>query len=73
MQRLRRVIHIDIEHHSVCGGTLRVIACIDTPEVIERMLTHLAVRDADCDHNPRAPLLSAPAAELPVSPSRNGS
>ena len=67
MQRLRRVIHIDIEHHSVCGGTLRVIACIDTPEVIERMLTHLAVRD----HNPRAPLLSAPAAELPVSPSRN--
>ena len=31
MQRLKRVFHIDIEHCGVCGGTLRVIACIETP------------------------------------------
>ena len=31
MQRLKRVFHIDIEHCGVCGGTLRVIACIATP------------------------------------------
>ena len=31
MQRLNRVFHIDIEHCGVCGGTLRVIACIATP------------------------------------------
>ena len=68
MQRLKRVFHIDIEHCGVCGGTLRVIACIETPEVIERTLTRLAVREADCIHNPRAPPLRAPAAELPVSP-----
>ena len=27
-----------------CGGTLRVIACIETPELIERILAHLATR-----------------------------
>ena len=62
------------------GGTLRVIACIDTPEAIERILTHRAVREADCIHNPCAPPselaqraepLSAPAAELPASLSLN--
>ena len=42
MQRLKHVFHIDIEHCGVGGGTLRVIACIETPEVIERILTHLA-------------------------------
>ena len=31
MQRLKRVFHIDIEHCGMCGGTLRVIACIETP------------------------------------------
>ena len=29
----------------MCGGTLRVIACIDTPEVIETILTRLAARN----------------------------
>ena len=37
MQRLKRVFHIDIEHCGVCGGTLRVIACIETPELIEKI------------------------------------
>ena len=52
MQRLKRVFHIDIEHCGVCGGTLRVIACIDTPEVIERILVHLATRQSGGINDP---------------------
>ena len=69
MQRLKHVFHIDIEHCGVCGGTLRVIACIETPEVIERILAHLAARNTACSDSPRAPPLRAAGAELPVSPS----
>ena len=71
MQRLKRVFHIDIEHCGVCGATLRVIACIETPEVIERILTHLAARETGGINHPRAPPLRAPGAELPASPSLN--
>ena len=68
MQRLKRVFRIDIEHCGVCGGILRVIACIETPEVIERILDHLATPNTACD-SPRAPPLRASGAELPLSPS----
>ena len=44
MHRLKRVFRIDIERCGVCGGTLRVIACIETPNVIKRILAHLATR-----------------------------
>ena len=47
----------------VCGGTLRVIACIDTPEVIDKFLTHLAARKARCNDRPRTPPLHAPQAQ----------
>ena len=63
MQRLERVLHIDIEHCGVCGGTLRVIVCIDTPEVIERILAHLATRATGAINDPRAPPLGACAAQ----------
>ena len=69
MQRLKRVFRIDIEHCGVCGGTLRVIACIETPVVIERILAHLAVRNTGCIDYPRAPPLHAPEAQPPASPS----
>ena len=64
----RAQTRLPYRHRALCGGTLRVIVCIDTPEIIKRILTHLAVREADRIHNPRAPPLRAPAAELPVSP-----
>ena len=69
MQRLKRVFHIDIEHCGGCGGTLRVIACIETPEVIERILIHLAARNTGGIDSPRAPPLHAPEAQPPTSPS----
>ena len=40
-QRLKRVFDIDIETCSECGGAVKVIACIEDPVVIEKILTHL--------------------------------
>ena len=76
MERRKRVFHIDIEHCPVCRGTLRVIACIDAPDpsidapdLIDRILAHLAAREADSVHPPRAPPPSVPGADLAASPS----
>jgi hypothetical protein len=34
-QRPKRVFSIDVERCRICGGTARVIACIEDPVVIE--------------------------------------
>lgn len=39
-QRLKRVFRIDIEQ-CACGGTLKIIASIEQPEVIRKILDHL--------------------------------
>ena len=39
---LKRVFGLDIER-CVCGGKLKIIAVIDEPAVIERILTHLGL------------------------------
>jgi len=40
-QRLKRVFHIDIETCSECGGNVRIIASIENPAVINKILAHL--------------------------------
>jgi len=40
-QRLKRVFQIDVETCRACGGTVRIIACIEDPLVIGKILTHL--------------------------------
>jgi hypothetical protein len=48
-QRLKRVFDIDLQSCPVCGGAMRIIACIQDPVVIEKILAHLheaPVRDA---------------------------
>ena len=40
-QRLKRVFNIDIETCRECGGAVRIIACIEDPVVIDKILTHL--------------------------------
>ena len=40
-QRLKRVFDIDIETCSECGGDVRIIACIEDPAVISKILTYL--------------------------------
>ena len=44
-QRLKRVFNIDIEVCSRCGGSVRVIACIEDQDVIDRILAHLREKD----------------------------
>jgi hypothetical protein len=39
-RRLKRVFGIEIEHCVRCGGRLKVIASIEEPELIERILAH---------------------------------
>lgn len=45
MQRLKRVFAIDIETCPHCGGTLRVIACIEEPLLIAKILGHVQQRE----------------------------
>lgn len=40
-QRLKRVFNIDVETCRACGGRARVIACIEDPQVIKKILAHL--------------------------------
>jgi ribosomal protein S27E len=46
MQRLKRVFAIDIETCPLCGGKLRVIACIEDPPLIAKILGHVQRREA---------------------------
>jgi len=50
-QRLKRVFNIDIETCQACGGTVRIIDCIEDPVVIEKNLAHL--KRVDCAINGR--------------------
>jgi hypothetical protein len=43
-QRLKRVFSIDIEACPECGGNLRVIACIEDPQLIAKILAHVRSR-----------------------------
>ncbi len=56
-QRLKRVFAIDIETCQQCGGQLRVIASIEAPAVIERILEYLGgdAESVDPAHPSRAP------------------
>lgn len=40
-RRLKRVLGIEIEGCARCGGKLRIIASIEEPEVIAKILAHL--------------------------------
>ncbi len=40
-QRLKRVFDIDVETCSDCGGDIKIIASIEDPAVIRRILAHL--------------------------------
>ena len=51
-RRLKRVFDSDIEHCPNCGGSLKIIAAIEDPPVIVRILSHLGL--ASCAP-PRVP------------------
>ena len=56
-QRLKRVFAIDIQTCRQCGGRLRVIASIEEPAVIQRILKYLGGEAVPVDpaHPSRAP------------------
>jgi len=58
-QRLKRVFGIDIETCSACGGAVRIIACIEDPAIIEKILTHLNAQAPEAEA-PRRPPCRAP-------------
>ena len=70
-QRLKRVFHIDIETWRSCGGALRIIACIEDPAVIKKILDHLKRKDETREPVPkpesRAPLALCSADATPRS------
>ena len=45
-QRLKRVFNIDIETCKDCGGHVKIIACIEDPVVVDKILRHLERKDA---------------------------
>ena len=54
-KRLKRVFGVDIEACARCGGKLAVIASIEEPEVIQKILAHLE-RTAPDQHQAELPL-----------------
>ena len=64
VQRLKRVFNIDIETCSVCGGAVKVIACIEDPVVIKKILDHLKQK-AETDEPSPLPESRAPPVGLP--------
>ena len=54
-RRLKRVFQIDIETCECCGGAMKIIASIEDPAVIEKILMHLERRDraSSTPHAPR--------------------
>jgi len=54
-QRLKRVFAIDIEACARCGGRLKILASIEEPQVIAKILAHLE-KTAPDHHQPDLPL-----------------
>ncbi len=52
---LKRVFDIDVQHCPHCGGNLKIIAAIEEPSVITKILDHLGVPTRA---PPRAPVRS---------------
>ena len=63
-QRLKRVFGIDIETCPACGGAVRIIACIEDPEVIEKILAHLDAKGSAPEASRRPPCRAPPQASL---------
>jgi hypothetical protein len=53
-QRLKRVFGIDIEICRACGGALRIVACIEDPVVIKKILAHVDRKNAPAGNGPVA-------------------
>ena len=57
-------VGIDIETCPACGGAMRIIACVEDPEVIEKILAHLDAKVAEPEATRRPPCRDPPQASL---------
>lgn len=79
-QRLKRVFKINLEVYDRCGGAVKVIACIEDQETIDRILDRLRGKELYTPVRPplalptRAPpgMLSPFAAEEPALSHQHG-
>jgi hypothetical protein len=53
---LKRVFDLDLEHGPQCGGDLKIIAVVEEPAVIVRILTHLGLPARAPPRSPAQPL-----------------
>jgi hypothetical protein len=53
LKRLSSHFNIDVSTCEHCGGPARIVACIEDPKIIDRILNHLAARAP-----PQLPLLA---------------
>ena len=63
-QRLKRVFSVDIKVCGRCGGSLKVIACIEDQDIIDRILAHLREKEQEA---PARPLLVPPTRAPPAT------
>ena len=63
-QRLKRVFGIEVETCEVCGGKVRVIASIEDPAAIGKILRHLGSRGLPVGSRP--PSRGPPQRELAI-------
>ena len=60
-RRLKRVFGIDINECEKCKGPVRIIACIEDPVVIEKILNHLKTKEV----NPTSSITRLPPPRAP--------
>jgi hypothetical protein len=63
-QRAKRVFHIDIEVCGRCGGSARVIVCIEDQDVIDQILTDFREKEQEA---PARSLLAPPTRAPPAT------
>jgi hypothetical protein len=59
-QRLKRVFGIEIESCERCGGAVKIIASIEDPQVIGRILEHLGLDGSDAHRHKLPPARALP-------------
>jgi hypothetical protein len=59
-QRLKRVFGIEIDSCERCGGAVKIIASIEDPQVIGRILTHLGLDGSEARSHPLPPVRAPP-------------
>jgi hypothetical protein len=63
-QRLKRIFEIDIETCPACGGEVRIIACIEDPVMIKKILAHRDAEAPESEGTRRPPCRAPPQRRL---------